>query len=122
LKQFKSAAIRVRIEELDFPSLLVQEFDCLDTVYGNVKEEITTDTPKPLGKPVFSVSYLDANLYDDMITGGTVTVILNFCNKSLVYWFSKLQACVQTATIGSEANQIVELNSMLPYLGVPIKG
>jgi hypothetical protein len=66
LRQFKSAAIRVRIEEPDFSYLPLQEFDWSDTVFGNVKEEEARDTPEPLGKHVVLVSCVDANLYHDM--------------------------------------------------------
>jgi hypothetical protein len=88
LQQFKSAAIRVRIEESYFSSFPVQEFNWLDKVYANVKEDIARDTPERLGKPVVLVCYVDANLYHDMLTGGSVTGILFFCNKLLGNWFS----------------------------------
>jgi hypothetical protein len=61
LRQIKSAATRVRIEEPDFPPLPVQEVDWPDTVYGNVKEEIAKES-EPLGKPVLLVSNVDDNL------------------------------------------------------------
>ena len=102
LRKFKSAAIRVRTDVPDFAALPNQEFSWCQTVYGNVKEEVPRDIPEPLGKPVTLVSYVDANLYHDMLTGRSVTGILHFCNQTLVDWYSKFQACVQTATFGSE--------------------
>jgi Reverse transcriptase (RNA-dependent DNA polymerase) len=129
LRRFKSAAVQVRVEEPDFSKLPVQEFDWADTVYGKVREEIAKEIPEPLGNPVVSVTYADANLYHDMLTGRSVTGILHFCNQTLVDGFSKPQACVQTARFGSEfvaariaEDQIVDLRSILRYLGVPIKG
>jgi hypothetical protein len=71
-------------------------------VYGNVQEEIARDLTEPLGNPVVLVSYVDANLQHDMLTGRSVTGVLHFCNQTLVDWCSKRQACVQTATFGSE--------------------
>ena len=128
-KKFKSAAIRVRTEEPDFTALPDQEFDWCQTVYGNVKEEMPKDIPAPLGKSVTLVSYVDANLYHDMLTGRSVTGILHFCNQTLVDWYSKRQACVQTATFGSEfvaariaVDQIIDLRTTLRYLGVPVYG
>jgi hypothetical protein len=128
LRRFKSAAIRVRVNEPDLSTLPVQEFDWAETVYGKVQEEVPKDIPAPYGKPVVTVTYVDANLYHDIITGRSVTGILHFCNQTLVEWFSKRQACVQTATFGSEfvaariaVDQIVDLRDTLRYLGVPIK-
>jgi hypothetical protein len=113
----QSASIRVRIEAPNFP---VQKFDWLDTVYGNVKEEIAKDTPEPLGEPVVLLSNVDANLYHNMLIGCSVTGTLHFCNQTLVDWFSKWQAFVQTARFGSKfvafqisADQIVDLRSTL---------
>jgi hypothetical protein len=128
LRKFQSAAIRVRTEEPDFSALPDQEFDWCHSVYGNVTEEVPKDIPKPLGKAVVLVTYVDANLYHDMLTGRSVTGILHFCNQTLVDWYSKRQACVQTATFGSEfvaariaVDQIMDLRTTLRYLGVPVK-
>jgi Reverse transcriptase (RNA-dependent DNA polymerase) len=128
LRRFKSAAIRVRVNEPDFSTLPVQKFDWAETVYGNVQEEVPKDIPPPHGKPVVTLTYVDANLYHDIVTGRSVTGILHFCNQTLIEWFSKRQACVQTATFGSEfvaariaVDQIVDMRNTLRYLGVPIK-
>ena len=128
LRRFKSAAIRVRVDEPDFSALAVQEFDWAETVYGKVQEEVPKDIPPPHGKPVVTVTYVDANLYHDIVTGRSVTGILHFCNQTLIEWFSKRQACVQTATFGSEfvaariaVDQIMDMRNTLRYLGVPVK-
>jgi hypothetical protein len=127
LKKFKSAAIRVRTEEPDFSDLPIQKYDWCETVYGNVKEEVPADIPTPLGNQVTIVTYVDANLYHDILTGRSVTGILHFCNQTLIDWYSKRQACVQTATFGSEfvaariaTDQIMDLRNTLRYLGVPV--
>jgi hypothetical protein len=99
---FKSAVIRVRADEPDFSTPPMQEFDWAETVCGKVQEEIPKDIPEPQGKPVVYVHYVDANLYHNIITGSLVTGILHFCNQTLIELFSKHQACVQTATFGSE--------------------
>ncbi len=76
-----------------------------------------------------TTSYVDANLYHDMISGKAVTGILHLFNKTLVDSFSKLQSTAETATFGSEyvatktcTEQIIELRLALIYLGVPIIG
>jgi hypothetical protein len=127
LKKFKCAAIRVRILEPDLSNLPDQEFEWCHTVYGNVEELLPKDAPKPLGKAVTTVTYTDANLYHDMLTGRSVTGILHFCNQTLVDWYSKRQATVETATFGSEftaarisVDQIIDMRTTLRYLGVPV--
>ena len=35
------------------------------TPYGNVKEEIPSDCPEPLGNQVITTTWVDANLYHD---------------------------------------------------------
>ena len=97
-------------------------------MYGNVKEEIPSDIPKPLGKPVITSSWLDANLHHDSITGRSVTACLHFVNCTPIDWYSKRQATVETATYGSEfvaartaTEQIMDLRTTLRYLGVPIQ-
>jgi hypothetical protein len=47
-------------------------------------------------------TYVDANLYHDMLTGKAVTGILHFLNQTPFDWFTKKQATVETATFGSE--------------------
>jgi hypothetical protein len=125
----KHAFVRVRTEEPDYSDMSPTEYDWSRSVYGNVKEELPRDAPKPLGKPVVLTSYVDANLYHDMTTGRSVTGVLHFINQTPIEWYSKKQATVETATYGSEfvaaktaCQQIVGMRTSLRYLGVTIKG
>ena len=127
LKKFSSAAIRVRTTQPDLDNLPNQDFDWCHTVYGKVEELLPKDAPKPLGKSVTTVTYKDANLYHDMLTGRSVTGVLHLCNGALIDWYSKRQATVETATFGSEftaariaVDQIIDLRITLRYLGVPV--
>jgi hypothetical protein len=127
LKKFSQAAIRIQTNQPDYSSLPEQEFDWCYSVYGNVQEVLPHDLPEPLGKPVIITTYKDANLFHDMITGRAVTGILHFCNKTLIDWYSKRQAVVETATFGSEftasriaTDQIIDLRMTLRYLGVHV--
>jgi hypothetical protein len=70
----KHGYIRIRMDPSDYSDLQQAHYDWARTVYGNVKEEAPRDAPKPLGKPVIPTSYVDANLYHDMITGRSVGV------------------------------------------------
>ena len=73
-----------------------------ETVYGKVLELLPTDAPKPLGNSVTTVTYTDANLQHDLLTGRAVTGALHLVNQTPSDWFSKRQATVETATFGSE--------------------
>ena len=86
------------------------------------------DAPEPLGKHVVTISYHDANSYHNVLTGRSVAGALNLVNKSVIDWYSKKQAAVETATYGSEfssartcAEQIMDLRNTLRYLGAPIR-
>jgi hypothetical protein len=45
---------------------------------------VPKDAPKPLGKPVATITYTDLNLYHDMLTGRSVTGIVSLYNQTLV--------------------------------------
>jgi hypothetical protein len=77
-----------------------------------------------LGNKVVTVTYTDANLYHDI---RSLTGKIHLCNQTLIEWYSKRQATVETATFGSEfaaariaADQIIDLRTTLRYLGVPV--
>jgi hypothetical protein len=128
LAKMKHAVIRFRVSEPDYSDLLHYQYDWEKSIYGDVTEDIPTDTPKPLGKYVLLTHYLDTNLYHDMLTGRSVSGILHFLNQTPLDWFSKKQGSVETATYGSEfmasricVEQVIDLRLTLRYLGVPIR-
>ena len=102
LAKTRQYAIRYRTKEPDFSQLPEQNYEWTGTVYGDVKEEIPKDIPKPLGERVITTTFLDANLLHDIITGKSVTAVIHFVNTTPTDWFSKRQATVETATYGSE--------------------
>jgi hypothetical protein len=129
LYKWKHGVVRIRTQEPDYSDLPVKEYDWEYTCYGGATEEIPTDLPPPLGKEVVTTSFVDANLYHDLISGRSVTGILHLLNKTPVDWFSKLQSTVETATFGSEGaagrtctEQVMALRGDLRYLGVSVKG
>jgi hypothetical protein len=78
------------------------------------------DAPKPLGKVVTTITYTDANPYHDMLTGRSVIGILHLCNQTLIDWYSKRQATVETTTFRLEftaariaVDQIINLRTTL---------
>ena len=126
LAKTKHFPIRYRPKEPDYSHLPKQEYEWTRTVYGNVKEEIPKDIPKPLGKRVITTTFLEANLCHDIVAGKSVTAVLNFVNTTPTDWFCKRQATVETATYGSEfvaaktaTEQIMDVRNTLRYQGVP---
>jgi hypothetical protein len=129
LRKMKEARFRVLTNEPDYSDYQDPEYDWSSSVYGDVKEVIPTDIPEPRGEYITLSHYFDANLYHDMVTGRSVTAILHFLNQTLMDWYSKKQATVETATFGSEfiaarttINQTINLRMTLHYLGIPIRG
>ena len=111
----------------DYSELPDQEFEWMHSVYGNVTEIVDEKSPRPLGKSVVSTTYVDANLFHDILTGRAVTGILHLVNGMPIDWFSKKQATMEMATYGSEfvaariaTEQIIDLRNTLRYLGVPV--
>ena len=124
----RHAVIRIRTDLPDFSDHPEKVYEWENTCYRGAEEILPHDTPKPLGNPVITSRYVDANLYHDVISGRSVTGILHFLNKTPIDWYSKLQSTVETATYGSEfvaartcTEQIIDLRNTLRYMGVPLK-
>jgi hypothetical protein len=124
---FKEGCIRIRTGIPDFSELPDQQYDWMHTIYEDAAEPLPHDAPPPLGKPVMTISYVDANLMHDMLTGKSVTGILHFVNQTPFDWYAKKQGTVETATYGSKmvaartaVEQIIEHRNTLRYLGVPV--
>ena len=129
LSKMKHGFLRIRTDEPDYSGMPDHQYNWERSVYGDVKEQIQTDAPKPLGKRVVLTSYVDANLNHDLMTGRSVSGVLHFVNQTPVHWFSKKQPTVETATYGSEfiaaklaVEQIMAMRLTLRYLGVEIHG
>ena len=83
----------------------------------------------PKGKPVWTSTFVDANLMHDFTTGRSATGVLHMLNQTPMDWFSKRQGQVETATYGSEfvaartaTEQIMDLRYTLRAYGVPLDG
>ena len=129
VKKMRHGYIRIRTGEPDYSGLPDQEFDWAAAVYRDVQELLPDNAPPPLGKGVVLTTYVDANLYHDVVTGRAVTALLHFINQTPFDWYSKRQATVESATFGSEfvaactgIDHIVDIHTSIRYLGVPIKG
>jgi hypothetical protein len=60
-----------------------------------------THGTKALGKRVVFTTYVDANLFHDLISGKSVTGTLHWANQTVIDFSTKLQSTVETATFGS---------------------
>ena len=65
LSSHEKGAIRVRTNKPDYSELPDVTYDWMYTVYGDVREYIPKDIPKPAGNKVTLTTYIDANLYHD---------------------------------------------------------
>jgi hypothetical protein len=70
--------------------------------YGDVKEAVPPNMPKPRGNKVKMTMFVDSDHAGNLATRHSQTGILMFLNKSPVVWFSKRQNMVETSTFGSE--------------------
>ena len=125
----RNAVIRIRTDLPDFTAMPHVKQPWETSIYQGAQELIPDDIPVPLGKPVRCTSYVDANLYHDMLTGRSVTGVLHIFNQTPIDWYSKKQATVETATYGSEfvaartaVEQIIANRLALRYLGVTVDG
>jgi hypothetical protein len=103
--------------------------DWTQSVYGIMTEELPSDMPIPRGKPVRITTYEDADLMHDLLTGRSQTGILHLLNTTPIYWYSKKQATVETATYGSEfvaaktaTEQLMDLKYTIRMMGIPLDG
>ena len=129
LKRFKFGVIRIRTEEPDYSNMPSVKYDWTYSQYPDATDYTLPDNaPKPLGKPIVTSHFVDANLYHDLVTGRAVTGCLDMWNKTVVDHYSKLQNTVEVATFGSEAvaariaaERIIDLRLTAAYLGVHVK-
>ncbi len=127
ISKMRHATIRIRTEEPDYSNIPRVHYSWENSVYRGAKEELPKDAPPTRGARVVLTSYVDANLYHDLISGKSVTGILHMANQTVIDFHSKLQSTVETATFGSEyvaartcTEQIIDLRTSFRYLGVDI--
>jgi hypothetical protein len=127
LKKFKQGAIRFRTNLPDLSGLESKTYDWSNAVYKIDDDELPSDMPEPLGPPVVTITYVDANLMHCNLTGRASTGILHLVNGTPVDWYSKRQSTVQSATYGSEfvaariaTDQVIDLKLTLGYMGIKV--
>ena len=73
------------------------QYDWMETIYGKPQEEVPHDCPQPKGKVVHTITYADANILHDLVTGRFATGLLHFLNQTPIDVFSKRQSQVESA-------------------------
>ena len=103
--------------------------ELLKSQYPDAEEQIPTKIPKPRGKPVQINAFVDADHAGDTVTRRSQSGILIYANMTLIKWFSKRQATVETSTFGSElvalriATEMIEsIRYKLRTFGIPVQG
>ena len=82
LFKMKHTIIRIRTDEYNISGLPSFEFDWKKTIYGKIAELIPEDAPKPLGKFVTLIHFIDANMMHCILLGRSVTGILTVINNT----------------------------------------
>lgn len=97
--------------------------------YGYAEEQDPPNMPEPLGEPVITSCFVDADHAGNVVTRRSHTGILLFVNNALIKAYSKRQNTVESSTFGSELvamriarDMIVELRIKLKCFGVPLEG
>ena len=65
LASHNKGAIRGRTDKPDYSELQDTTYDWMHTLYGNVRENIPIDIPKPAGNNIILTTYVDVNLHHD---------------------------------------------------------
>ena len=73
----------------NYSNINIDTYEWSKSVYGNVKESMPEDAPQPLGNPVTLTTYVDANLYHNLLTERSVSGIIHLINKTPFDWYSK---------------------------------
>ena len=114
-----------------YPKIDMTKFKECDwkTFYGDVSEPIPPNAPKPLGKDVDLIAYVDSDHAGDKLTRRSRTGFLIYLNLSPIDWVSKKQLTVETSVFGAEFVALKHCNERLRALryklrmmGIPISG
>ena len=97
--------------------------------YGDVYEEDPPDMPEPLGVPVDTTVFVDADHASNVVTRRSHSGIMLFVQNALIRAYSKRQNTVESSTFSSELvamriarDLIVETRLKLKSIGCPLVG
>ena len=87
LSQFRDFKIRFRTDQPDYSEVSGIELqDWKYTPYGNQKELVPEEPPKPLGKEIVITTYYDVNLMHDILSGKSVNGVIQMWNNTPMDW------------------------------------
>jgi hypothetical protein len=72
------------------------------SMYGDVREMITSDAHVPLGKEVDLRLFVESDHAGDQFTRHSRTGFVIYLNMSPILWFSKHQPTVESSVFGAE--------------------
>ena len=120
--KMRDGAIRDQTARPDLSHLPIDRYSWDNSVYCDVKEDITNDIPEAKGNTVDTITYLDANLLHDVISGKSVTGVMHFLNQTPIDSYLKKQNTVETSTFSSKfvaakiaIEQIIDLQCICVY-------
>jgi len=98
-------------------------------IYRDAEEELPPRMPKPRGRGVETLAYVDASHAANKKTRRSHTGYVIFVNSAPVLWHSKKQNTVEASTFGSEfialkacIEAITHLRYKLRMFGIPLEG
>ena len=112
-----------------YPYIDEKDFETTDqsSDYGNEKETLPTNAPKPLGKEMIVRAFVDASFGGCKLTRRSRTGFVIFINSSRIFGFSKKQGSCEISTFGSEfvamrqcCEYIRGLRYKLRMMGIPV--
>ena len=109
----------VRVDCPDYSDVPSPNYDWMESIYGKVKEVIPKDAPNAYGPKLDMTVYIDAILYQGMITGRSLTGILHYLNQTPIDWYCKKQGTVKAAMYGSEFVAAALLRTKSLICGLP---
>ena len=88
-----------------YPDIDLSEFnDGADwtNFYGNVKEAIPENRPKPRGKTLVIRMFVDSDHAGDKLVRRSRTGFIIYLNNAPIIWYSKRQGTIETSVFGAE--------------------
>ena len=76
--------------------------DWTTSAYGECKEEIPNNAPKPRGIGFTMRAFVDSDHACDTVTRRSRTGYIIFLNSAPIYWYSKKQTSIETSSFGAE--------------------
>ncbi|CAJ1933593.1 unnamed protein product [Cylindrotheca closterium] len=115
-----------RIPNADF-SGVKSSYKEFRTLYRDAEEQLPSNMPKPRGRQVGSLAYVDASHAANKKTRRSHTGYVIFLNRAPIVWHSRRQNTVEASTFGAEfialkscIEAITHLRYKLRMFGIPL--